>query len=119
MKPRRWFQFSIRTMLVLVLLAAIPMGWVAAQLKWMQDRQRAREWIAQHGYNGPLVHSSLRPPLPLIERRSDLPWSLRLLGEEAVPEIRLERGHALSEPEVANIKRLFPESRVLDGPFGY
>jgi hypothetical protein len=40
-KPkRRWYQFSLRTLLVLVLLASIGLSWLAVKMEWAR-RQRA------------------------------------------------------------------------------
>ena len=40
-KPRRrWFQYSLRTLLVLMLLACIGMGWIAVKLQQVR-RERA------------------------------------------------------------------------------
>jgi len=42
-KSRRWFQFSLRTLLVVMLLASMALGWVTAK---MQQAKRQREAVA-------------------------------------------------------------------------
>jgi hypothetical protein len=37
---RRWFQYSLRTLLVFMVLASIPMSWLAVK---MQQARRQRE----------------------------------------------------------------------------
>jgi hypothetical protein len=39
--PRRWFQFSLRTMFVVVTLVSIPLAWVGYSLNWKRQRQEA------------------------------------------------------------------------------
>ena len=38
----RWFQFSLRTLLILVTGLRLWIGW---QLKWIRDRHVAIEWV--------------------------------------------------------------------------
>jgi hypothetical protein len=42
---RRWFQFSLRTVFILMTILGI---WLGIQVKWLRDRQEARKWIAAH-----------------------------------------------------------------------
>jgi len=80
---RRWFQYSLRTLLVVMLLAAIACSWLAVR---MQKARKHREavaavsstggWISYGGKDdssGALVMSSA-PPGPA--------WLHRLLGED-------------------------------------
>jgi hypothetical protein len=48
-KRRRWLQFSLRTLLVLTLLFALFMGWVASKLNTLRRQQRAAEAIMALG----------------------------------------------------------------------
>ena len=127
MKPRRYFRFSLRTFFVLLTVLAV---WLGVQVEWKRDRQAARLWIAQHSHNGPTVSPYLNllqlnqqsvPSYqthvrPLIERQSNLPWNLRLLGlkllgEKAMPWIRLDQ-ETVSKADVEYVHRLFPEATV-------
>lgn len=40
-KRRRWFQFSLQTMFVLVMLVSIPLAWVGYSLSWIRQRHEA------------------------------------------------------------------------------
>src|SRR5262245_13824921 len=61
---RRWFQFSLRGLLVTMLICAGVFGWVGYQVKRGVERRRAVEAILQAGgsveyaeYSSPLGHS--------------------------------------------------------------
>jgi hypothetical protein len=40
MTPRRWFRFSLRTMLVVIVLLACGLAWVESQRRKIDERQR-------------------------------------------------------------------------------
>lgn len=44
-KPRRRFQFRLRTLLILVTLCALPLAWVAQQRELRRDEQAATAWV--------------------------------------------------------------------------
>ena len=100
-KPRpRWFRFSLRTMLVLVTLLCIYLGWAA---NWKRQR---REWLDRSdvALDG------------LINNTSSAPWPLRPLGESGVRGIFVNDRALIDESQ-----RLFPEAKIVSsgsmGPF--
>ena len=102
---RRWFQFSLRTLFVLVLLLAIPLGWLAVQLKWIRDRHEALRGLEQSGRAFILDWSS-----SFVHDPDDvLPWSLRLFGENSVRQIFILHSQ---ESELKPLRLLFPEAEV-------
>jgi len=115
MKPRRWLRFSLRMLLVLVVLAAIPMGWVAAQLKWIRDRREAIEWLLRstsgirHGgfETSDALDFGLQGPKP--EREISAPWSLQLFSERGMRRVHLSSTGLYRRKE---IEALFPEAEV-------
>ena len=49
-KPRRrWYQFSLRTLLILVTLSAVPLGWVGSKMAQARREQPAIEAIEGMG----------------------------------------------------------------------
>ena len=46
---RRWFQYSLRTLLVLMLLASIGMSWIAVRMQKAKKQQEAVEAIRKAG----------------------------------------------------------------------
>ena len=102
---RRWFRWSLRTLFVLVLLLAIPLGWLAAQFKWIKDRHEALHSLEQSrrafilDWDSSFVH----------DPDDVLPWSLRLFGENSVRQIFILHGQ---ESELKSLRLLFPEAEV-------
>ncbi len=52
-KPkRRWFQFSLRSLLILVTLSAVPLGWLGFRLRQAQVQRQAIHQITSLGGGG-------------------------------------------------------------------
>ena len=102
---RPWFRFSLKTLFVLVLLLAIPLGWLTSQLKWIRDRHEALRDLEQSRRAFILDWSS-----SFVHDPDDaLPWSLRLFGESAVRQIFVLDGQ---DSELKPLRILFPEAEV-------
>lgn len=48
-RPRRWFQYSLRTLFILVLLASLPMSWLAVRLDRARRQRAAVEAMQASG----------------------------------------------------------------------
>jgi hypothetical protein len=66
------FQFSLRTLFIVITLASVPLAWVVCQLKWIHDRH---VFMATKMREGDPVY--LNPRIPV-------PWHLQMFGEESV-----------------------------------
>lgn len=80
----RWrFQFSIRSLLVLVVVVAIPCSWLAAEMKRAREQREAVAEIEKLNgaveYDLPQYFDSLPPPPP-PQRPPEPAWLLKLLG---------------------------------------
>jgi hypothetical protein len=123
-KPRRrWFQFSIGTMLLLVTVFAVWLGW---ELKVVRDRQAMRRWIEERE-GGKLYdvsgHGTILRSLTLYVAKEykkgprpddspELPWARRLLGDEVVSTVYLP--FDATPEERANVAHAFAESSIYE-----
>ena len=75
-RRRRWFQFSLRTLLVLFLLACIGMGWIGVKI---QQARRGREAAAAiERLGGKVFWSNADSP----EESGGWAWLRKLLGDD-------------------------------------
>lgn len=91
---RRWFQFGLRTLFVVVRVAAATAAWVGYNLNWIWQRHEALA-----------IHSRYCGFTPLQRG----PGALGLFGEEGCESIIPWNEDAA---EIERIERLFPESVV-------
>jgi hypothetical protein len=48
-KPRRWFRFRLRTLLIMVTLLSAPLGWVGWELDQRRREKAVVAWIGEMG----------------------------------------------------------------------
>jgi hypothetical protein len=112
---RRWFQFSLGTLFVVVTLFA---AFLAYNINWIRQRQEALAHIAAGSYvtAGTLTDIRSEPSQRLLEKNPTTapdiksPWSIRLFGEPGVASIVVYGPDGSSAAE--NLRRLFPEASV-------
>ena len=75
-KPRRWFQFRLRTLLVLMLLFGLVIGWLVVPIQRVRRQRAAAEAIKQLG--GEVLWSSNAVPEESLGRV----WLRKLLGND-------------------------------------
>ena len=115
-RKRRWFQFSLRTLMIVVSLLAVPLGYVGWQAKIVRERRCALSAITESGghiWTREGYCSSTEPGagrMPPDEWPSEVPWLRRLLGDEHVASIQL--AWDVSVAERIRIEALFPEATV-------
>ena len=99
---RRWFRFSLRTLLVMVTVFG---AWFGVQVKWIRDRH---EWLKNHPQV--IIWADNRGgPNELVPA----PWSLRILGEPGIR--KLYPGYRASRADFEQAKALFPEAQLEAG----
>ena len=94
MKPLR---ISLRTLIILVAVASLPMAWVVSRLNWIHERH---EFLARPNWS---ARPDPVPPHPAPKA----PWSLALFGE---PPQDIMSVHGRDAEEAS---RLFPEAIVV------
>jgi hypothetical protein len=110
---RRWFCFSLRTLFVGMTVVGCLLGWLAYNLNWIRERRHAVRWLNQQELFGPGMVES--------EHQPELPWSLRILGEDSSYDVVwVFPGPEEAEDipafrrRMANVATLFPETRFKD-----
>ncbi len=99
-RKRRWFQFSLRSLLIGVALLAVPCGYVGRQ---GEIPTRRRNLLSEHHFTFP---SEYMPGEP-----GSIPWIRRaVFGDQAVERLRIRPG--VTEEEVEELRSAFPEAKV-------
>jgi hypothetical protein len=112
---RRYFQFSLRTLLIFVALFAAACGYLAQQAKIAWERRSLLDIssAASVAFEGPLVrefetdHHFIR----FAPRgAAGVSWVRQVLGDRAVSDIALSIGTDKAERQ--HVAALFPEARI-------
>ena len=96
-RKRRWFQFSLRTLMIVVTLLAVPCAYVGWQAKIVSER---RNWLANPQF----------VCLPNDPENCSLPWIRRLFGDTEC--IFMIADDAVSDADLAACRSAFPELDV-------
>jgi len=113
---RRWFQFSLGTMFVVVIVIAVPLALVN---RAVQQRRHALDALRNRGaeiyvasdpaadaLNNAFRHFRSAPWRPTV-----LPFWRRSCGDEAIGRIILP-SNAFSGNDIDDVERIFPEAVV-------
>ena len=98
---RRWYQYGLRTLLIVVTLAGCGFAWVGWQFRVVQER---RAFLSNYGVSHVWINDS----------GEGLSWIRRVLGDKAVPKIGLPIQTDKSERQ--RLAALFPEAEILAIP---
>ena len=114
--PRRPLAFSLRALMVLVVLVA---GWLAWERSVVLKRRAARaDWAERNeAWLNVWVWEDFAPPWQYPAERASIPWIRRLFGDEPVQEIQFFGAddpdiRADVEREIDRATRLFPEASI-------
>jgi hypothetical protein len=102
-KPnRRWFQFSLRTFLIVITLIG---GWLGWNLYEVRQRESYRTALAGNAY--PFSGNQF----PWRQRK--MPWMWSLLGAVPVESIRLDSAEGYGMTDALEMAKWFPEANVI------
>ncbi len=101
-RKRRWYQFSLRTLMVFVTLMAAASAYVAGQKKIVSDRKEML-FILSSKYQGIPLRS-----VPLVPPASKISWLRRMLGDEEWTLIVLPKTTSLEDRRT--IEACYPEA---------
>ncbi len=107
-KPkRRWFQFSLRTLLVGVTLFAIPLGYVGWQTKIVSERKAIlKRVLADRRF-------FVRPTRDICDNgtlNKSIPRLRWMMGDTWIDSVRASP--KTSDDEIERLKVAFPEARI-------
>jgi hypothetical protein len=107
-KPkRRWFQFSLRTLLIFVLLVSIGMSWLGVKMELARRQREAVEAIEKAGgrvtydsqVDAPFFDPLAEPPAPK--------WVRPILGDDFFCDVtRVQVGGSFGDHEASHLKAL-------------
>jgi hypothetical protein len=111
-KPRRrWLQFSLRTLMVLMLLISVPLGWLAFKMRQATEQRAVVRQIEELG--GTAVHCGQFEPLEKWPPRVPS-WLLNALGDDFFRTINYVAlcGSKVTDAELVRLRAL-PQLRSL------
>jgi hypothetical protein len=128
-RKRRWFQFSLRTLLIVVTVLAVVCAYVGWQAKIVREREAML--IRLHGFGGDFITSAKIQNLidsgwwrsEPSDWRSDLnddqhhtvPWIRRWLGDQPIIAMWVPR--SIERNAAEEIMGAFPEARISRAKF--
>src|ERR1700688_4093263 len=106
-RKRRWFQFSLRTLMIVVTLLAVVSAYVGWQAKIVRTR---KAWLSSNRQG---LSEALYVTRDVLGDQEKGPsWIQVWLGDESYREI-------WAQPEAGqDAAKLFPEARILEFHFG-
>jgi hypothetical protein len=103
---RRSFQFSLRTMFILLTATAV-ICWLTLEIMFVRERQA---WLRNERQSHSLIKSASEWLGPVPETARVPSWR-RMLGDEAIVKIGLATGS--NQADLDRAKKLFPEADVM------
>lgn len=120
-KPRRrWFRFSLRTLLVVVTLMGVWLGWVTSVVR--ERRAALQEIRANPAYfittaeTWAQRYPPASTPSPWVQPPARISLVRTWLGDEAIQDIAYSWYPAPTPAELDRWKRIFPEADVRELP---
>ncbi len=101
-RKRRWYQFSLRTVMIVVTLFCVVGGWFGSEVYRTQHRKQVR--IAFESRGGMYFHQERHPkpfPLPLFRD---------FLGDIPYERITFDKDSPLTAADEAVLRETFPEA---------
>jgi hypothetical protein len=122
-RKRRWFQFSLRTLMIVVTLFAILGGYVGRQVEIVKERELM---AAAPGVDS-VVAADARDNITALssgtgaaqrgdDSREKIPWLRKWLGDRYYLDLSIDK--SASDDEIARYKEAFPEATIMRRPPG-
>ena len=114
-RKRRWFQFSLRTMMIVVAVTAVACAYLAHEAHAVQQRKSLRQWIEEGG--GTCVANDLGSHIPPGSKIEEPSLIRQWLGDQIVGTVFLPR--KTSDQDLQRIKTWFPGAGLIPPGFDY
>jgi hypothetical protein len=122
-RKRRWCQFSLRSLLIVVTLLAILCGYVGQQVEIVKERE---VMAAAPGVDS-VVAADSRDNITALtsgsgaartngDSREKIPWFRKWLGDRYYLGLSIDK--SASDDEIARYKKAFPEATIMRRPPG-
>jgi hypothetical protein len=122
-RKRRWLQFSLRTLIIVVTLLAVLCGYVGRQVEIVKERERM---AAVTGVDS-VVAADSRDNITALssgtgtthrsdDSREKIPWFRKWLGDRYYLGLSIDK--SASDDEIARYKEAFPEATIMRRPPG-
>jgi hypothetical protein len=116
--PRRWFNFSLRTMFVLVTLLSC---WLAWETSVVRHRKAVLDGLKTNGairFTTAKAWEERYPGGSPLGRPARISLVRQWLGDEAIQEIQYQSWFYVEfvKVDLAEVKRAFPEAELREGP---
>jgi hypothetical protein len=112
-RKRRWFQFSLRTLLIVVTLLAVVCAYFARSIEIARTRRVMLDQIRDVD-QGDIIRYGHREdglvPPDKPDDRFAVPWHRRLFGDNAIAMIFLPL--ATERKHLSEIHAMFPEAKI-------
>jgi hypothetical protein len=105
-RKRRWYQFSLRTLMIAVTLLAVPCAYVGWQAKVVSERKNAIRRFA----NGVQSADEMPPDQLRPDRDYSISFVRRWMGDEPFYEILYSPNESVDK--IPHLRDLFPEAIV-------
>jgi hypothetical protein len=103
---RRWYQFSLRTLLTAVTLLSVFCAYLGWQARIVNERNALRDRIEKMGAE--FTYTSGPTFSILYLERNPMPWPRNWLGDKRAGGIDIPA--AFSKDEIEHVRRVFPEA---------
>ena len=103
---RRWFRFSLRTMLVLVTVVVLLVGWLANTYRWVQERRAFWPNFDESDYC--LGTFALLP----ADEPGEISWIRKLMGDFSCGTLLYRPQWDPGGQHLSYVRRLFPEAHI-------
>ena len=105
---RRWYQFSLRSLMIAVTLLAMPLGYVGRQAKIVRARRETLEWLVSLKCQINAPTDTMESAKKELSFKPCTTWVRRLLGDQDVILIVARATRPLSDEEIERLRQVFP-----------